>query len=69
MISYQVSGILVETRKDIDTTGIIGPCFGHVGDGNFHAVLLFDPEKPEEYKRCKELSYRMGYRAMEMGGT
>jgi len=61
--------ILVETRKDIDTTGIIGPCFGHVGDGNFHAVLLFDPEKPEEYKRCKEISYRMGYRAMEMGGT
>ena len=46
-----------------------GPCFGHVGDGNFHAVLLFDPNNPDEYKRCKEISYRMGYNAMEMGGT
>jgi len=61
--------ILLETRKDIDATGIIGPCFGHVGDGNFHAVLLFDPNNPDEYKRCKEVSYRMGYNAMEMGGT
>ena len=43
--------------------------FGHVGDGNFHALLLFDPRDPEEYGRCKELSLRMGRRAMDMGGT
>lgn len=46
-----------------------GPCFGHVGDGNFHAVLLFDPNDHGSFKKCKEISYRMGYNAMAMGGT
>ena len=47
----------------------VGPIFGHVGDGNFHAMLLNDPEKPEELKACKEVAYRMAGRALEVGGT
>ena len=43
--------------------------FGHVGDGNFHALLLFDPADPAEFAACKDLSLRMGRRAMDMGGT
>lgn len=48
---------------------LLGPILGHVGDGNFHVFLLFDPEKPEEYKTCKEISHRMAFRALELGGT
>lgn len=47
----------------------LAPLFGHVGDGNFHSLLLFDPEKPEEYAACKKVSHQMGLRAMELGGT
>jgi len=61
--------MITETRKDIDSAGITGPLFGHVGDGNFHSLLLFDPANPEEYGRCKDLSMRMGRRAMALGGT
>ena len=43
--------------------------FGHVGDGNFHVILLFDPEDQGEYKRCKEVAYRMASKALELGGT
>jgi FAD/FMN-containing dehydrogenase len=32
---------------------------GHVGDGNFHTFLMFDPKKKEEWLEAKELSYRM----------
>ena len=44
-------------------------CRRHVGDGNFHSLLLFDPEKPQEYEACKEVAVAMAKRAMAMGGT
>ncbi len=40
-----------------------------MGDGNFHVYLLFDPEKPEEYKVSKEVASRMASRALDFGGT
>ena len=61
--------ILVETKEDIMKTGLIGPLLGHVGDGNFHAILLFDPKNEEEYRKCKQVSHRMANKAIEMGGT
>lgn len=50
--------MILSTREDVDKSGVTGPMFGHVGDGNFHVILLFDPEKPEDYKKCKEVAYR-----------
>ncbi len=47
----------------------LGPFFGHVGDGNFHVILLFNPEDHEEYKRCKEVAFRMASLSLELGGT
>ena len=41
---------VLETQKDISRSGISGPILGHVGDGNFHAILLVDPENPKEMK-------------------
>jgi len=61
--------MITDTREDIDRMGITGPIFGHVGDGNFHSLLLFDPQDEGEFKKCKELSMRMGRRAMALGGT
>ncbi len=46
-----------------------GPMFGHVGDGNFHVILLFNPEDRDDYKRCKEVAFRMATRSLELGGT
>ncbi len=58
-----------ETQADIAQSGVPGPILGHVGDGNFHAVLLIDPEKPEELEEAKRLSHRMAERALALGGT
>lgn len=57
------------TQDDIVASGIEGPILGHVGDGNFHAILLYDDRNPAEVAAAKALSHRMVTRALEMGGT
>jgi len=58
-----------ETRKDIANSDIPGPILGHVGDGNFHAILLIDPDKPTEKDTALKLGHRMAQRALRLGGT
>ena len=58
-----------KTSAEIADSIIPGPIMGHVGDGNFHAVLMIDPDSPEELKAAKSLSAKMVDRALEMGGT
>ncbi|MEC7299764.1 FAD-binding oxidoreductase [Pseudooceanicola nitratireducens] len=57
------------TQADLDAQGIRGPILGHVGDGNFHAILLFDPDDTEELARVKAAADRLVDRALSMGGT
>src|SRR6056297_1952096 len=55
-----------QTRDDIARATIPGPILGHVGDGNFHATLLIDPDRPEELEEAKALSHRMVKRALRL---
>ena len=36
--------------------GLRAPMVGHLGDGNFHVLLPFDPEKKEMYKKIREFN-------------
>ncbi len=58
-----------KTQEDIAKSGLPGPILGHVGDGNFHAILLIDPESTSEKATAKDLANRMAERALELGGT
>jgi D-lactate dehydrogenase (cytochrome) len=58
-----------ETRADIAASGIPGPILGHVGDGNFHAILLVDPAAPADIASAKALAARMAERSLRLGGT
>ena len=58
-----------ETRVDIEKTDLIAPIVGHVGDGNFHLVLIIDPDDPDDMSRAKGLIERLNMRAIAMGGT
>lgn len=58
-----------ETRADIDASRLPGPILGHVGDGNFHAILLLDPESDADRTAAQDLSARMAERALALGGT
>ena len=58
-----------ETAKDIEVSGMIGPIVGHVGDGNFHVLLLVDTSNPEEVATAEGIIGRLATRAIEMDGT
>jgi len=58
-----------ETRADIEASSILGPILGHVGDGNFHAILLVDPLEPDEWDEARAIAKRMNTRALRLGGT
>jgi D-lactate dehydrogenase (cytochrome) len=58
-----------ETRADLQEAGVPGPILGHVGDGNFHSVLLVDESDPGELARAKAAAARMVERSLALGGT
>ena len=53
----------------VATTDIQAPLVGHVGDGNFHLVLLYDPENEVEAKKAHHINSSLIEMAIEMGGT
>ena len=58
-----------ETREDIDRLGLLAPIVGHVGDGNFHVMPLFDPHDPEERRNVQGFLDRLIERALRYDGT
>lgn len=60
---------VTQTQTDIEASILDGPILGHMGDGNFHAILLIDPDNPDELKEAKRLSDKMAERALALGGT
>ena len=48
---------------------MIAPIVGHVGDGNFHVLVLFDPGSAAERAKAEEIAHRVSLRAIAMGGT
>ncbi|MFT3690249.1 FAD-binding oxidoreductase [Paenirhodobacter sp.] len=56
-------------RAMIDVEGLDGPILGHVGDGNFHAILLVKHDDPEELRKAQKIGHDLAEMALEMGGT
>ena len=65
----QLAECIRETHADIRESKLIAPIVGHVGDGNFHLVLLVDKSDAEEVQRAHALHERMVMRALAMGVT
>ncbi|KAG6891325.1 hypothetical protein C0992_008779 [Termitomyces sp. T32_za158] len=59
--------LVYETKKDLADSGVQGTIVGHVGDGNFHALMLFRNE--EELSTVNGLVHRLVHRAISLDGT
>ncbi|WP_423828250.1 FAD-binding oxidoreductase [Solimicrobium silvestre] len=60
---------ILETQIDCDKHGLIYTIIGHVGDGNFHVLMLVDPNNPTEIANAEAVNQRMVNRAIAMDGT
>jgi len=58
-----------EISAVVEIESVVAPLVGHVGDGNFHLVLLFDPDNADELVRAKRVNEVLVGMAIEMGGT
>jgi D-lactate dehydrogenase (cytochrome) len=59
---------ILGARQDIEASGFTAPMVGHVGDGNFHTIILIPPE-PGAMERAMELDRRIVARALSLGGS
>ena len=57
------------TEEEIKKLGLKAPMVGHVGDGNFHAIIGYDPSKDGEYEKIRTLSNKLIDKTLELEGT
>jgi D-lactate dehydrogenase (cytochrome) len=60
---------IVETSKDIARASMPIPLFGHVGDGNFHCMVLIRPDSEADLAEAKAFNERLVDRALSLEGT
>uniref|UniRef100_A0A250Y1L0 Probable D-lactate dehydrogenase, mitochondrial n=1 Tax=Castor canadensis TaxID=51338 RepID=A0A250Y1L0_CASCN len=61
--------ILVQAKEQLKASGLTGGIVGHVGDGNFHCILMLNPDDAEELHRVKVFAEELGRQALALRGT
>ncbi|WP_223643529.1 FAD-binding oxidoreductase [Planococcus sp. 4-30] len=65
----ELAGAVNHARENLMALGLPGGIVGHVGDGNFHALIMMDMNNPEEVAKAQEFNERIVIYALERGGT
>jgi D-lactate dehydrogenase (cytochrome) len=60
---------ILDTKADCEKNDIVYSIIGHVGDGNFHVLMMVDPSDPADVARAEQVNARMVARAIAMDGT
>lgn len=60
---------VVAAQADIAEHDLTASIVGHVGDGNFHVIVLVDPDDAQDLARANEFHARLVARALAHDGT
>lgn len=61
--------VIARSKAEIDSSPLTCPVIAHAGDGNFHTVILFNPEKEEHRQEAERLNKFMVDAALLLEGT
>ena len=65
----ELAGAVNHARENLQALGLPGGIVGHVGDGNFHALIMMDMNDEKEVAKAQEFNERIVVYALERGGT
>ncbi|WP_394137747.1 FAD-binding oxidoreductase [Cytobacillus oceanisediminis] len=65
----KLAELIVFAREIIDQEGIEGGVLGHIGDGNFHTIFLYDPENSVQMKAIEKIDEQIVRLSLSYGGT
>ncbi|ODQ66395.1 FAD-binding domain-containing protein [Nadsonia fulvescens var. elongata DSM 6958] len=62
----RLADLVLATKKDLQESGLFGSALGHVGDGNFHASIVY---VDEDLPKVRKLAQNLVKHGLEMEGT
>lgn len=65
----KLAEVVVLARKMIDEAGMEGGVLGHIGDGNFHSIFMYDPNDQKQIEAIKNIDEKIVHLALSFGGT
>ncbi|GEN87521.1 FAD-linked oxidase C-terminal domain-containing protein [Oceanobacillus sojae] len=65
----ELANSVIYAGEELEKLNIPGGILGHVGDGNFHSLIMIDMENEEEVKKAKQFNEKIVRYALERGGT
>lgn len=65
----ELSGAIHHAREQLESVGLVGGILGHVGDGNFHALVMVDMEDEKEVELSNQFNESIVHYALSKNGT
>ncbi|MDE5415174.1 FAD-binding oxidoreductase [Alkalihalobacterium chitinilyticum] len=65
----ELAGAINNARKTLEEFALVGGIVGHVGDGNFHVLLMVDKNDPKEMELTEKFTEHLVKYAIARGGT
>jgi D-lactate dehydrogenase (cytochrome) len=65
----KITECVVFAEEQAKKFGVRAPMVGHMGDGNFHVVLPYNPEEKNIYKQLRAFNGTLIRKALELEGT
>ncbi|KAF8395506.1 hypothetical protein HHK36_019453 [Tetracentron sinense] len=65
----QLAELISRSKQELDASPLVCTVIAHAGDGNFHSLILFDPNQEEQQQEAERLNHFMVHTALSMEGT